>query len=153
MPHLGGIFSSFGSSSNTPATTSAIDLEQQLADARFEKSLVWSAKEAQLNRDFQERMSNTSYQRAVADLEAAGLNPILAARSGASTPSGSVASLPTYYVAKQGEYATAKRANEIAAVNAAANMIKSISTSIESLSNSAKNVMSLIPKKTKKIGF
>ncbi len=53
----------------------------------------FNALEAQKNREFQERMANTQYQRMVADLNASGLSPMLAYSSAKpSTPSGSVAS-------------------------------------------------------------
>lgn len=54
-----------------------------------------SAKQAQANREWQEGMSSTAHRREMADLQAAGLNPILTATGGvgASTPSGATASM------------------------------------------------------------
>lgn len=49
---------------------------------------------AQAQMQYQERLSNTSYQRAVSDMSAAGLNPMLAySQGGATTPAGAMAQM------------------------------------------------------------
>lgn len=69
---IGGLFSSSGQSSANSANAAL----------------------SQRQMDFQERMSGTAYQRATADMQKAGLNPMLAySQGGASSPGGSTATM------------------------------------------------------------
>lgn len=79
---LGGYFSSQTSAANTQANIQA----QQQAQSQAEQ---FNAGQAQVARDYSTQMSNTAYQRASADMEKAGLNPMMMFGSGgaASTPS------------------------------------------------------------------
>lgn len=55
----------------------------------------FNAEQARIQREWETQMSNTAYQRAVADMEKAGLNPAMLYASGgngASTPNGANAS-------------------------------------------------------------
>lgn len=84
---LGGIASVAGAVTGQPWLTAAGAALGAMGSQDF------NAEQAQQNRSFQENMANTSYQRRVEDLKAAGLSPMLAySQGGAAVPTGGQAS-------------------------------------------------------------
>ena len=76
---------------NTAVNAWQAEKNRQFNASEAEKNRQFNASEAQLQREYAERLSNTAVQRRMKDLEAAGINPILAATDGAQVPQGSAA--------------------------------------------------------------
>lgn len=142
---LAGAFSPSSSTANATTTISSggvgevpgFDYSSLLnqALALSQSNSAFNAAEAQKNRDWQERMSNTAHQREVADLTAAGLNPILSVTGGSGAPVGSGA---TAYADSSGVSALSGVISSILASNAtlsAAALASSASRYASELSN------------------
>lgn len=85
---MAGRAQSNANQANLQATRETNEAQKAIA----EQTNAFNARQAQQQMDFQREMSGTSYQRSMADMKKAGLNPMLAfSQGGASTPSGAMA--------------------------------------------------------------
>lgn len=125
--------SSLQADNNASALMMALQ-QQEASQSSAREAMKFSADQAQLDRDWQERMSNTAYQRAVADMKAAGINPALAySQGGATTPGGAAATGSTASMAQANVDNDTVRAilseymqNQTAAQVASANNVASV---------------------------
>lgn len=106
-----------------------LDAEQRyidMASAAQKEANDYNAEQAQIQRDWSEAMSATAHQREVADLRAAGLNPVISAYgSGASVGSGAAASTSNNLTSAFGTLA----AQALGAVASLANTMETNATS------------------------
>ena len=129
--------------SKTDKINDAILSDQQFSREQATTAYERSSLEAHKQRDWEERMSNTSYKRAAAQLRELGINPyvLLSGFSGASTPSGATGAA---YVGQPVSASSARASQYSTKAHFASSLINTVAHFISSAMSSGASAASSV---------